>query len=310
MANKVVGFTINIEGIETINQLNAAISQTKSELKNLVVGTEEYAAKSKELAKLQDELKAINKQQTELQKSLSDTNKNLGAYDQLSARLNKLRKEYKNLAVTEQAATKEAQDLLEEIQRLDKQLKDVDGSVGQFQRNVGNYPDTFGNVQKAFTKFIPGLEEISNKFKESGVSGQAFTTGLIAGFVAFQAGKFIIQAIGQLNDLVKKIDETRRALAGFSGASGEDLDKLTANVTALSQTFGADAKQIGEAAASISEKTGVSFEDALRQIENGLLAGTEATDEFLTNISEIPEAYQNASVAAGEYTERQQCLLS
>ena len=309
MANKVVGFTINIEGIETINQLNAAIAQTKAELKNLVVGTEEYAAKSKQLAKLQDELKAVNKQQTELQKSLSETNKNLGAYDQLSAKLNRLRKEYKNLAVTEQAASKEAQDLLEEIQRLDKQLKDVDASAGQFQRNVGNYPKTFAKITRSLIQTIPGFEAFDNLLRNSEGNLTGFGKALVGGFVAFQAGKFIVQAVGQLNELVKKIDETKNAVASFSGASGQELNNLTADVQALAMTFEADANDIASAAESIAKKTGVSFGEALKQVENGLLKGNEATSDFLTNISEVPEAYENAGEATGDYADRQRDLL-
>ena len=52
MANTVVGFSINIEGIDSINDLNKAISETQKEVDKLTVGTEEYAKASEKLAKL------------------------------------------------------------------------------------------------------------------------------------------------------------------------------------------------------------------------------------------------------------------
>lgn len=60
-------------------------------------------------------------------------------YSQESARLNDLRKKYKDMALAEGTASKEARTLLKEITALDNKLKKVDASVGQFQRNVGNY---------------------------------------------------------------------------------------------------------------------------------------------------------------------------
>lgn len=309
MANKIVGFTINIDGIQSINELNDAIKQTEKELKNLATGTEEYTKKAEELAKLRAEQKAIKKQQDDLNKSFLETSNSLGAYDKLSNKLNRLRKEYKDLAVSEKASTKEAQDLLDEIQKLDKQLKDVDASAGQFQRNVGNYPKTFAKITRSLISTVPGFEAFNDMLRDSEGGLTTFGKALIGGFVAFQAGKFIVGAVGQLNDLVKKIDETKNAVANFSGASGEELNNLTRDVTALAQTFGADANQINEAAKSIADKTGVSFGEALKQVETGLLSGTMATDEFLSAVAETPEIMTQVGEATGEYADRQRGLL-
>ncbi len=309
MANKIVGFTINIDGIQSINELNAAIKQTEAELKKLATGTQAYADKAEELAKLKAEQKAIKKQQDDLNKSFLETSNALGAYDKLSNKLNRLRKEYKDLVVSEKGATEEAQNLLAEIQKLDKQLKDVDASAGQFQRNVGNYPKTFAKITRSLLTTVPGFEAFNDMLRDGEGNLTGFGKALIGGFVAFQAGKFIVGAVGQLNDLVKKIDETKNAVANFSGASGEELNNLTRDVTALAQTFGTDANQINEAAKSIADKTGVSFGEALKQVETGLLSGTMATDEFLSAVSETPEIMEQVGEATGDYADRQRNLL-
>jgi myosin heavy subunit len=309
MANKIVGFTINIDGIDSINDLNKAIKQTEAELKNLAAGTQEFADKAEELARLKAEQKAIKKQQDDLNKSFIEQSNAIGSYDKLSNKLNRLRKEYKDLAVSEKASTKEAQDLLDEIQKLDKQLKDVDASAGQFQRNVGNYPKTFAKITRSLVSTIPGFEAFDSMLRNGEGNLTGFGKALIGGFVAFQAGKFIVQAVGQLNELVKKIDETKNAVANFSGASGDELNNLTRDVTALAQTFGVDANEINEAAKSMADKTGVSFADALKQVETGLLSGTMASDEFLSSVSETPEIMAQIGEATGEYAERQKDLL-
>jgi len=57
-----------------------------------------------------------------------------------SKTLNDMRKQYKDLALSQKESTKEGKELLANITKLDTKLKAVDATVGQHQRNVGNYP--------------------------------------------------------------------------------------------------------------------------------------------------------------------------
>jgi tape measure domain-containing protein len=95
-------------------------------------------------------------------------------YNKMSATLNDLRKKYKDLAVSGNENTASARAMKREIDSLDKTLKKVDGSAGQFQRNVGNYPQTFkaigsalGQLGLAFGVFssIKGIAETEIKLQ-------------------------------------------------------------------------------------------------------------------------------------------------
>ena len=77
----------------------------------------------------------------EAKKQAKLTSELTGAYEKQSIKLNILRTSYKNLAVQGKENTREARNLKREIDGLDKSLKKVDASVGQHQRNVGNYAD-------------------------------------------------------------------------------------------------------------------------------------------------------------------------
>jgi phage-related protein len=309
MANTNIGFTINIDGIDNIDQLNAEIKQTNKELKNLTVGTEEYAATSEKLAKLKAEQKALRKSQTELTKSFLEQTNALGSYDKASAKLNRLRKEFKNLAIEGKAASKEGKELRQEIDKLDAKLKQTDASVGQFQRNVGNYPRIFGQSTKAIFKQIPALDKLNKRLEKATGVSNLLGKALVAGFVAFKAAKIVQDVFKQFDELVKKIDEVRNAVSVLAGVGGEELDKLSADVTALSTTFGVDAKEIAKSAEALSNSLGISFEEALGQIENGLKAGQESNEEFLSGIQEAPEAFKDAGEAAGDYADRTNALL-
>ena len=308
MANTVVGFSINIDGIGSINDLNKAIKETTAAL-NATQDASERLKLQEKLGKLTAEQKAIKKQQDDINKSFLEASNALGAYDKASAKLNRLRKDYKNLAFEGKGATQEAEDLRKEIEKLDKELKDTDASVGQFQRNVGNYPETFFSAKTALVKFIPGLEDINNKLKESGVSSSAFSVALIGAFAAMQAGQAIIKIIGDLNKFNKELDKTQQQLKALTGLSGEDLNGLQTDIMALAKTFEVDSKTIIDSAKQISDKTGVSFKEAIGQIENGLLKGSESAEDFLSGISEFPEAYATASDASGKFADKQRLLL-
>jgi len=304
MANTNIGFTINIEGIDNIDQLNKEIKQTNKELNSLTKGTEEYAQTAEKLAKLKAEQKALRKEQTELTKSFLETSSALGAYDKASAKLNRLRKEFKNLAIEGKESSKRGKELRMEIEKLDTQLKKTDKSVGQFQRNVGNYPRVFGQSTKAIFKQIPALDKLNKRLEKTTGVSNVLGKALVGGFVAFQTAKVVVQVAQQLDELIKKIDETRNAVSQLSGVGGEELDELTADVTALAQTFEVDSTQIAKSAQALSQQLGISFDEALVKIENGLKAGQVSNEEFLSSIEQAPEAFEDVGDAAGDYANR------
>ena len=312
MSNTVVGFTIQIDGVNSINDLNEAIKNTKNSMNALDITTE---AGNKEFNELSQTLGELTAQQKALKKAQDDTNKSflpeksVGAYDALSAQLNKLRKEFKNAALDGSKTTAELDKMQSEIKQLDKTLKDVDGQVGQFQRSVGDYPRTFQRVTRSLYQAIPGFEAFSSQLRTSEGGITTFGKALIGGFLAFQAANLIGNAIGKLDEFNKKIEETRNIVMQTSGAYGENLDELTASTAALAQTFDTDAKTITEAAKAISKEFGIGFEEALGKVEGALVEGKGNANDYLNKIKEMPAAFQEAGGAITEVSEGNKRLL-
>jgi hypothetical protein len=312
MSNTVVGFTIQIDGVNSINQLNSEIKQTKEAMNALDLSTEqgnkEFQELSQTLGKLSAQQKALKKTQDDVNKSFLEES-SLGAYDKASAKLNKLRKEFKNAALDGSKSASELDKLENEIQQLDQTLKKVDGQVGQFQRNVGNYPRTFQRITRSLYAAIPGFEAFSGQLRTTEGGLSTFGKALIGGFVAFQAANLIGRAITSLEEFDKKITETRNTVMGLSGAYGTNLDALTAQTSALAETFGTDAKAIGEAAQALSKKMGISFEEALGKLEGALVEGRGDANEYLNKIKEYPQVFQEASSEMGEIAVENRRLL-
>ena len=154
-------------------------------------------------AQLKTELQIERNKQAQIrtEKMLNNqTEKTTSAYKEQSKLLNKLRNDYKDLAVQGKANTKEAKDLLSQITKLDTKLKSVDASVGQYQRNVGNYGSAWEGLKGKWKSLIS-------------VAGQL---GLAVGGV---------QILTSSVDTIKEFGKSIADLSAITGASGKDLDK-------------------------------------------------------------------------------------
>lgn len=307
MANTVVGFTIQIDGINSISQLNAAIASTNQAMNNLDLSTEEgnqaYQELSQTVGQLTAQQQALRQAQRQVNQSFLPQTA-VGAYDQLNARLNVLRTQFRNASLDGSRTAEEIQQLANEIQDLDQTLRNIDGQVGQFQRNVGNYPRTFERVTRTLNNTIPGFEAFSEQLRTT--EGNITNLGkvLLVGFAAFQGAKLINQAIVKLDEFINKINDTKNTVAEFSEANGDDLNNLTASTTALAETFKTDAATISQAAVALSKSLGISFEEALGKLEGTLIEGRGNADEYLKAITEYPEAFKSASGEISDFSQK------
>lgn len=212
---KVLGFQIEIQGtqraISTSEELRRAIADIGKELKK-ATDTETIQKLEKELVDLKARQAEVNKEVRESVKArqaeLTATDKASGAYSKLSNELNEARKRYKDLAAAEQGSSEEAQQLIRQISQLDTKLKDIDGSVGQFQRNVGNYSSALQGI------------------------GSALTGGLIGGgFVAF--AELAKRGIQELFELNKDIADLQANVRKTTGLTEEQVRSLTESLKGL-----------------------------------------------------------------------------
>ncbi len=135
-----------IKANKDLQDTDGALAEQKKKAIKLAKDEEKLRKKLIELTDEQtlanEELKIEIQQQRKQIKEQAKANKGLtGEYDVQSKRLRDLRKEYKNLAVAGKENTEQAQKLLKEVTELDEKLKSVDKSVGQTQREVGNYKE-------------------------------------------------------------------------------------------------------------------------------------------------------------------------
>jgi hypothetical protein len=312
MAEKVIGFKIQIEGlagtIETATELKKAIAQVNAELKK-TGDTNEIKKLEKQLVDLKAAQSLVNdvtREQVKLRKEeIAGIDKSQGAYRKLSKELNDQRNRYKDLAAAEQESSQEAKDLLVSISNLDKKLKGIDATVGQFQRNVGGYTEALGQF---FPKLGGTLGQVTGTIGglSQGINGLTQTTGafnksLGAIGIALTLFSGISEIFQSINESVAETKELSNQVAAFTGATGNVLTDFVSKSKAISTTYKKDVNDITVAANSASKALGIGFNEALDAIEAGFRKGADSNGEFLDNLREYPTQFAAAGLSIKDY---------
>jgi hypothetical protein len=313
MAEKVIGFKIEIEGlasqIETATQLKNVIAKVNSELKK-TEDVEQLKKLEKQLIALKAAQSAVNdeiKEEIKIKKEeLVGIDKSEGAYRRLSKELNDQRKRYKDLAAAQQDNTQEAKDLLVSIGRLDRELKGIDATVGQFQRNVGGYTEALSNF---FPKLGGSLGQVTGAIGglSMGITQLGKTTGaanisLGAIGIALTAFSAISEIFATVNQTVEETRRLSQQVNNFTQASGLTLQSFVAQSKAIATTYSQDVDSIIVAANTASKELGVTFPEALNAIELGFRKGADAQGEFLQSLREYPSQLGQAGFTLKEFT--------
>jgi hypothetical protein len=313
MAEKVIGFKIQIEGlagtIETATQLKRQIAELNAELKK-TADVEEIKKLEKKLVDLKAAQSLVNdvtREQVKLRKEeIAGIDKSEGAYRRLSKELNDQRKRYKDLAAAEQESSQEAKDLIVSINALDKRLKGIDATVGQFQRNVGGYTEALSNF---FPKLGGSLGQVTGAIGglSMGITQLGKTTGaanisLGAIGIALTAFSAISEIFATVNQTVEETRRLSQQVNNFTQASGLTLQSFVAQSKAIATTYSQDVDSIIVAANTASKELGVTFPEALNAIELGFRKGADAQGEFLQSLREYPSQLGQAGFTLKEFT--------
>jgi len=312
MAEKVIGFKIQIEGlagtIETATQLKRQIAELNSELKKTADVDEIKKLENKliDLKAAQSLVNDVTREQVKIRKEeIAGIDKSQGAYRKLSKELNDQRNRYKDLAAAEQESSQEAQDLLVSINNLDKKLKGIDATVGQFQRNVGGYTQALGQF---FPKLGGTVGQVTGLIGglSQGITGLSATTGafnksLGAIGIALTVFSGISEIFQSINESVAETKELSNQVGAFTGATGNVLSDFVSKSQAISKTYKKDVNEITVAANSASKALGIGFNEALDAVEIGFRKGADSNGEFLDNLREYPTQFAAAGLSIKDY---------
>lgn len=222
--------------IDSLKQSNKALKDEMKELsKEGKLTAEDMASFNAQIAENNREIKSLTVTEKVLQNEMNGVQQaasTLGdSFSEQSKKLALLKEQYSSLskAQRESAAGKE---MLKNLQELDAQVKANDASMGNFQRNVGNYPKVFDLTNTSIGKLVAGLQGMGGQAQTTGqffsgaftqmttglkTFGKAFLTPPIAVITVVVGG--IILLFEKLKEAFKKNDDAmtslQRAMASF-----------------------------------------------------------------------------------------------
>lgn len=232
-----------------------------------------------------DRVEEIDKVQEKLNKAMKVTGSTLkaakGSYNDLSKRMSELKKAFK--ATNDEAERKV---LAKQIGDINNQLKGMDASIGNFQRNVGNY-------EAAFTS---GINSIAGKIEALGNPLAIAKKGVMALSNAFKTlimnpvGAVIMAIVGALAALKKGFDSDEEA----SNSLHRALSALQPIMNAVTNLFAGFARIVG----GIAEKAIPAMVNALQKAAGWMMKVLNTlgivSDETLANFNKNIEAQKQA----------------
>ena len=265
------------------------IDRLRASLIDLDETSAEYAERVDEIDKVQDKL-------NKAMKATGDKTKDAeGSYNALSKQMSELKKAFK---ATNDEAEREV--LAKQIVNINDQLKEMDASIGNYQRNVGNY-------EAAFTK---GLSGIADKLQALGNPLAIAKNGVNALGKAMKAlimnpvGAFIMAIVVAVKALKKGFEQSETASNSLKRA----FSALQPVMNAINNVFTGFAKIVG----NIAEK-------AIPALVNGLMKASDwmmtllnklgiVSDEKLESFRKSIEAQKEAVKVTQDLTNREIAL--
>ena len=278
MADQVVFFRVEAQGVgDLVDQLGLLRKQASELQKEMRKAADpaEYTKLNRELENNRMAQKEVRSEVQKVQKAQKEQAQFAStSYRALNSELVALRRSYKELT-SEERASKFGEQTILRIQQLDQELRQVDATMGQFQRNVGNYPGgnrgiaAFGSlIQQTggpLGNFIGQVEGFAGPLTQMGES-LGLTAAGAAGAAAGVAAVGIVAAKGVANAM--EYETAFAQLSATLGVSGDEADALKERISEL-QTITLD--------------NGASIVSTSTQIANALTVVGSAAPQLLKN---------------------------
>ncbi|RKU87406.1 hypothetical protein [Parabacteroides sp. AF39-10AC] len=269
----------NIRRVAQERTILAQLSKEKSQLNKMeksgAISTKDAVQKRQDLVRSEllhreslRELLNILTNETKMINSANDS------YQEQSLQLERLRKAYRMLS-TEAANSKLGVELQKNIAALDTQVKSVDKSLGQHQRNVGNYVSTWDGMGNA-------INQLTREFP-------AFSVSLQTGFLA------ISNNIPILVDQISRIRKENAALREEELKGVPVWKQIAKSALSLNTLL-----SVGITLLTVYGKDIFEWGKNLLSSSNSAKAASEAQRDLNSSTGDYAKALKNSTSSYGE----------
>lgn len=265
------------------------IDRLRASLIDLDETSEEYAERVDEIDKVQDKL-------NKAMKATGDKTKDAeGSYNALSKQMSELKKAFK---ATNDEAEREV--LAKQIVNINDQLKEMDASIGNYQRNVGNYEAAFTN---GLNNIAAQVKALSNPMAIATKGVNALGKAMKA-LIANPVGAIIMAIVVAVKALKKGFEQSETATNSLKRA----FSALQPIMNGINNVFTGFANLVG----SIAEKAIPALVNGLQKASDWMMSLLNklgiVSDEKLEAFRKNIEAQKEAVKTTQELTDREIAL--
>lgn len=295
-----------VESQKQIDELKKKQTELTEAFKEGAISEEEYR-KGMEEYRTQIEQSAfkVRALRKEIQNNLRIEEEQKGSLKQLRAALSNLTAEYDRLSQAEREATK-GKRLEDKINGVTKALKGAEEETGRYYRNVGNYDNAIKEAIGLNSDFAKTLFEIAEGGTGATTKIKAFGKTLLSlikspSFMAVAGIVGVGSAFKWWYDYNAGLVEATRLTKQLTGLSGNELKQFRNEVQAISDTFGKDFRKTLNTANALTRQFGISTDEAVSLLKEGLISGADVSGEFLQNVREYSTFFKEAGLNADEF---------
>lgn len=263
----------------TAEQVNAYI-RVLDAMKKTTDGTKDTATATKQLTKQIQELKIQYANLSDEAKSGDFGRSMKRQIEQASAQLNKMNTQMRQVSTS--------------MKTVGKRSGGGFGSMIGQVKQLGNLMGEFG------VRGGGAVAEVAGSMEGLGATASKLGPLLANPYVAAAAA--IAACIVELVNYDMKLQASLKKTSKVTGESGESLHQLRAGVQSLTDVYGSDYDKQLEATNALMQQFGVTGQEAVTAISNGLSQGVEDVDGYLDNVKELSGSFADAGVSAEDFT--------
>lgn len=244
------------------------------------------AAGKKETA----EYKNLQAEVRSYSKLIADNNKKLrelrSAMDVNAMTMSQLKKHAKELQKALNDTSKAANP--QEYERLASELRTVNGRISELKRDASGLGESMG---KESTGIMGKFEGMFSSISGGWTKLVGVATAAVASISA------AIEGAKWFYNYNMEIEEAQRLTREFFNIQGDELVHTQSQISALTEQFGKDYKEVLGTVESLTNQYGISTAEAINVIKDGLQAGADLNGTFLSQIQQYGPAFSDAGAS-------------
>lgn len=200
--------------------------------------------------------------------------------------------------------TSELKSVHAEIEKLRAEMVETDEEVKESTESIKAFRDGYADLKGGIN--TGDLDQIRDGWRGVATGIQGATKAGLA-FIGTPIGMAVTALAGialATREWARYNEEATAAnliTQQITRLSGDQLDNARVRAKALEETFGVDFQRILELAKNNVRAFDITFDEALDNIQDGLVRGGNVNDEYLDSIREYPRLFAEAGFSMGEF---------